>query len=161
MPDPWLSVSLLLLWLTATRGVRLSPGGSVCRSRWWSLSICGDSQFMNYFCGWRAPSWCTGSLLCCRFCTEKHLDVTLEHEEPAAAVGSRGLYKKLHINTFWICAHTLTHTWITLSVHTRTHDAHVFGHQEQVWLLVVVLITTFTICAVGSVEINYFLTIVT
>lgn len=61
---------------SGTRGVRLSPGGGVCRSHWQSLSACGDSQCMSCSCGRRAACWDTGSLLCCHFCTEAHLDMT-------------------------------------------------------------------------------------
>lgn len=62
----------LLLCLTGTRGLKLRAGEGVCRSRWPSLSACGNSTCMNCFCGWKDP-W----LFWCHYYTETYLDVNL------------------------------------------------------------------------------------
>lgn len=63
---------LLLLCLTGTRGLKLRAGEGVCRSRWPSLSACGNSTCMNCFSGWKDPwpFWC-------HYYTETYLDVNL------------------------------------------------------------------------------------
>lgn len=65
---------------------------------------------MNCFCGWRAPRWYTGSLLCWHFFTDLRLEL---HE-----------VFKMYLST---------HTQVSSTYRVLWYNVKVCGRQEQLW----------------------------